>query len=244
MTRRREQPGRTRWRFLRPGLWFSFIRRVARDADARIFGTEYAQYHRVLRELVLDGGCRSVLDVGCGESSPIAFMAADIPLRVGVDVHLPSIEKSRAAGIHSDYVVMNVLEIGSRFPPGSFDCVTLLEVIEHLPRSDGDALLAQCERIARKKVVLSTPNGFVEQPPTRENRFQEHVSGWTAADIRSRGYRATGVAGLMFLRGPLMRPKWRPHALFRRISLLTERWAENRPDKAFQILCIKKIPAQ
>lgn len=242
MTQRREANGRTACRFLDPRLWLSFFCQLARRADARIFGVGYAQYHQILRQLVLDGGCDSLLDVGCGERSPIAFFSADVRYRVGVDTHLPSIERSRVAGIHSDYAVANVLEIGARFPAGSFDCVTLLEVIEHLSRADGEKLLEQCERIARVKVVVSTPNGFVSQLSEPDNPFQEHLSGWTAEEFRSRGYEVTGIAGWKPLRGPLMRPRWRPHAVFGRLSLLTEAWVEKRPDRAFQILCVKKLP--
>ena len=233
---------RSIWRFLRPGLWMNFFGHSIRKLDARLFGVDYDQYHRVLRRLVLDGRCESLLDVGCGAKSPVGHFAAEIPRRVGVDTHLPSIEQSRNAGIHSEYVVSNVLEIGDKFAADSFDCVTLLEVIEHLPRDAGERLLAQCERIARLKVVVSTPNGFLYQAPTPDNPFQEHVSGWSAEDFRSRGYEVTGIAGWKPLRGPLMRPRWRPHAIFGRLSLLTERHFETRPDQAFQILCVKKFP--
>ena len=228
-------------KFLNRRLWLSAFGHLIRKADARLFGVDYVQYHRVLRKLVLDGGCDSLLDVGCGEKSPIGNFAAEIRYRVGVDKHLPSIERSRSAAIHSEYVVADVLEIGSRFPARSFDCVTLLEVVEHLPRAEGEKLLEQCERIARVKVVVSTPNGFVFQPPTSDNAFQAHVSGWTAEDFRGRGYEVTGIAGWKQLRGPLMRPRWRPHGIFRRLSLVTEAWFEDHPSQAFQLLCVKKV---
>jgi 2-polyprenyl-3-methyl-5-hydroxy-6-metoxy-1,4-benzoquinol methylase len=241
VTDRQSAHGRTLRRFLDPSLWLSFVCQLARRADAWIFGADYAQYHRILRRLVLDGGCDSLLDVGCGERSPIAFFAEDIQYRVGVDAHSPSIERSRIAGIHSDYVLANVLEIGAKFAPVSFDCITLLEVIEHLSRADGEKLLDQCERIARKKVIVSTPNGFVPQLSEPDNPLQEHLSGWTAEEFRNRGYEVTGIAGWKPFRGPLMRPRWRPHAFFGRLSLLTEAWAEKRPDRAFQILCVKQL---
>jgi SAM-dependent methyltransferase len=220
-------------------LWISFLGHHARQADAWLFGAEYQQYHRILRRLVINSGCDSLLDVGCGENSPVGRFAAEIRYRVGVDAHLPSIERSRRAGIHSEYVVANVMDIGAKFSALSFDCVTLLEVIEHLSRADGEQLLAQCEGIARKKVVVSTPNGFVSQAPTPDNPFQEHISGWTAADFQSRGYEVTGIAGWKWLRGPLMQPRWRPRAIFGRLSLVTEAWFEKHPDEAFQLLCVK-----
>jgi hypothetical protein len=226
---------------LNPQRWLSFLGHLTRKADARLFGVDYQQYHRLVRRFVLDGGCDSLLDVGCGRLSPVAGFASEIRYRVGVDAHLPSVERSRIAGIHSEYVVANLLEIGEKFLAKSFDCVTLLEVIEHFPRADGEKLLEQCERIARVKVVVSTPNGFVPQLPEPDNPFQEHISGWTVEDFRSRGYEVTGTAGWKAFRGPLMRPRWRPHAFFLRLSLRTESWFEKRPNHAFQILCVKKI---
>lgn len=226
---------------LNPRLWLSAVGHLIRKADARLFGIDHVQYHRVLRQFVLDGGCDSLLDIGCGEKSPIGGFATEIRYRVGVDKHQLSIERSQSAAIHSEYVVASAMEIGSRFPARSFDCVTLLEVIEHLPRAEGEKLLDLCERIARVKVVVSTPNGFVFQPPTPDNPSQEHVSGWTAEDFRSRGYEVAGIAGWKQLRGPLMRPRWRPHGIFRRLSLLTEAWFEKHPSQAFQILCVKKV---
>ena len=231
----------TIWKFLSPRFWIGFLTHLVREGDARLFGVDYRRYHQILRQRVLDGGCNSLLDVGCGENSPVSRFAAEISYRVGVDAHLQSIEKSRIAGIHSEYVVKDILEIGESFQTCSFDCVTLLEVIEHLPRAEGERLLEQCERIARLKVVVSTPNGFVLQHPEPDNPFQEHLSGWSAEDFRSRGYEVTGVAGWKCFRGSLMRPKWRPHSIFGRLSLITEAWFEDRPDQAFQILCVKEL---
>ena len=190
-------------RFLSPRLWFSFLGHALRRLDAQVFGVDYSQYHRILRQKVLAGGCDSLLDVGCGECSPVAHFASEVRYRVGVDTHLPSIERSRIAGIHSDYVVANIREIGEIFPARSFDCVTPLEVIEHLSRAEGEKILEQCERIARVKVVVSTPNGFVLQPPTVDNPFQEHISGWTAEEFRGRGYEVIGTAGWKHLRGAI-----------------------------------------
>jgi hypothetical protein len=228
-------------KYINPRLWFSFFAHLCREADARLFGIGYRQYHQYLRNLVLKDGCDSLLDVGCGSSSPIAGFASEIKYRVGVDAHLGSIEISGDKGIHSEYVMSDILEIGEKFSPSSFDCVTLLEVIEHLPREAGEKLLKQCERLAKGRVIVSTPNGFVPQDPTPNNPFQEHVSGWSAMDFRSRGYEVLGMAGWKHFRGQLMRPRWRPHFLFERISLLTEAWFINRSDYAFQILCSKDV---
>lgn len=207
--------------------------------DERLFGISFEQYHAALRRVVCDGECRSLLDVGCGKESPVGRFSQTIERTVGVDSHAESIELSRAAGIHGGYVQLNVLDIGSRFEPRSFDCVVALDVIEHLDTQDGVALLRAMETIARKKVVVFTPNGFLSQSAERDNPHQLHRSGWTAAEMRARGYEVTGIGGWRPLRGEYALPR-RPRWLTERLSLLSEPFFESRPDHAFQILCVKK----
>jgi len=223
------------------------IRRIAaitRSADERVFGVPFAGYHRALRRVVCDGTCESLLDVGCGESSPIQHFAREIPQRIGVDAHAPSIELSRQRGIHNDYRVMDILAIGKSFGARSVDCVVVLDVIEHLEKSDGHRLLNLIETIARKRVVVYTPNGFLPQPPETRNEWQLHRSGWTAPEMRDRGYRIIGIGGWRPLRGPWALPRWRPRFLWERLALLTESRLESRPDSAFQLLCVKEIGSQ
>jgi hypothetical protein len=86
------------------------------------------------------------------------------------------------------------------FRPRAVDAVVMLEVLEHLPKSGGLALLDRAESWARKRVILSTPNGFVPQAPLEGNPYQAHRSGWEVEELRHRGYRAYGLAGLKWLR--------------------------------------------
>lgn len=209
------------------------------NLDARIFGVSFTQYHRLLRPEIV-GHCETLLDVGCGESSPVRQFTREVKYSVGVDSHQPSIDRSRAAFIHTDYRCRNILEIGKEFAPRSFDCVIALDVIEHLTKEDGLRLLDAMESIARRRVVIFTPNGFLPQPAEADNPHQLHVSGWTPDAMRARGYRVIGVGGWRPLRGPYALPR-RPKFLTERLSLLTERFLETRPERALQILCVKDV---
>src|SRR5579871_4657580 len=89
------------------------------------------QYLKLLeRELV--GSCESLLDVGCGDQSPIEPFAKRIRQTIGIDGFEPSIRSSQSRGVHNEYHLMNILDIGTRFQRGSFDAVVASEVIEHL----------------------------------------------------------------------------------------------------------------
>jgi hypothetical protein len=77
-------------------------------------------------------------------------------------------------------------------PDASVDSVFLLDVIEHLEREDGVALLRQCERIARRQIVVYTPLGFLRQEYEEGDTdawglhggaWQRHRSGWLPADF-------------------------------------------------------------
>jgi len=223
-----------------PGRFASFAGHHARRIDTAVFGADYSRYHALLRDIASEQKWQSLLDVGCGASSPVQGFADLVPKRVGVDGHEPSLAESKRRGIHTECVQANLLEIEARFGPRSFDCVTLLEVIEHFPREQGLELLGQCERIARKAVVLSTPNGFVPQSGTEDNPMMAHVSGWTVDDFRSRGYEVIGTAGWKPLRGELMQPRT-PQWFTLRLSLVTQRFFEARPRHAYQLLCVKRM---
>lgn len=79
------------------------------------------------------------------------------------------------------------------FPDESFDAVILTDVIEHMSREDGFRTLQEAKRIARNRVHVFTPNGFMAQHVGAVdedewgfsgNELQTHLSGWTAEDFK------------------------------------------------------------
>ena len=190
--------------------------------------------------------CKSILDLGCGSSSPIGglrLFLANVHL-VGVDAFAPSIKSSRRKGIHDEYFLMNVLDIEGKFGRKSFDCVAALDLIEHLQKKEGSRLLEIMEKMARKKVVISTPNGFLAQRAYDGNVSQIHRSGWTTEEMRARGYRVVGVNGWKPLKGEFGKPIISPARLGEWISSLTTPFVRHKPEKAFEILCIKDLEAR
>ncbi|MDP9406463.1 MAG: class I SAM-dependent methyltransferase [Actinomycetota bacterium] len=195
--------------------------------------TPYRTYVALLGSLL--EGCDSVLDVGCGTSSPLRDVPGDFR-GVGVDAYAPAIEVSRRAGIHEAYLQQPVTELD--VPPASFDAVVMLDLIEHLDRDAALELLARAERAARRRVIVSTPNGFVPQGDVGGNPFQVHRSGWTVAELEARGFRvwgANGPKGLRGERGSLRRPR----AATGPLSVLLQPLVVHRPASAFQLVAVK-----
>jgi SAM-dependent methyltransferase len=199
------------------------------------------KYEEELEEAV--GDCRSLLDVGCGSDSPIQTFSGKLDA-VGVDLFDASLAKSADRKIHNRYVQADVRALADHFAERSFDCVLASEVIEHLTKEEGERFLGTLERIARRRVIVFTPNGFLPQGQWESNPWQVHKSGWSVEDMRQRGYRVIGLRGWKPLRGECATIRFRPKFLWLFLSSLTQRWVRNRPEKAFQILCIKDFTSK
>ena len=135
-----------------------------------------------------------VLDIGCGIRpqtfiKPLVHICCE-PYGEYVDVLQQSVtERTDCLFVVLQHDWRAVVEL---FGPESVDTVFILDVIEHLEKQSGRALLALTEQIARKQIVVFTPLGFVEQHTTQDGRdawglhgaaWQAHRSGWMPQDF-------------------------------------------------------------
>ena len=206
----------------------------------KLFHELFPNYLRAFRKALK--GMDTLLDVGCGANSPVQYLSPK-PHVVGLDAFMPSIEKSKAKGIHHEYLNMNFSELEDDIEPNSFDCVLANDVIEHLEKEDGIKFIETLEKIAKKRVIIFTPNGFVPQQPFEGNPWQRHLSGWSVEEMRARGYQVYGVNGWKALRGEMCEIKYRPKLFWLVISYLTQPLTYIVPGLAYQIFCIKEIEA-
>jgi 2-polyprenyl-3-methyl-5-hydroxy-6-metoxy-1,4-benzoquinol methylase len=193
-----------------------------------------------IETLLRQHGCASLLDVGCGTSSPLRLLRFS-GKTVGIDSFPPAIEASKRAGIHHEYICGQIENI--QVPAKSFDAVIALELIEHLPKERGPAFLADLERIARRIVIISTPNGYVPQGPIAGNPFQEHLCGWNVDELQSRGYAINGILGLKTLRGAEAKLTVKPAIVGAALSKVSEPFVWGRPQRAFGLLAHKAVAA-
>ena len=204
-----------------------------------------AGFRRLLLSLIYEldeelRGYQSVLDLGCGSSSPIREIRWPFH-SVGVDIFAPAVEESRRQEIHDEYHVSNVMDIGRRFAERSVDCVIALDLIEHLEKDKGEKLIDMMETIASKKVIIFTNNGYFPQGAYDGNEWQAHRSGWSGREMQERGYRVIGSNGWKPLRGDRAQIKWRPKKLWFAASGLSQLMTKYIPSLAFQILCVKNV---
>jgi len=204
----------------------------------KFYLTIFPNYVKELERELFD--CDSLLDLGCGDNSPVKYLK-NKPYCVGIDKFRLSIQESKKQNIHNKYFERDLKDIGKKFGEGSFDCVLASDVIEHFTKKEGNEFLKKMEVIAKKKVIVFTPNGFLPQEKIKGNPWQEHKSGWYVDEMQAKGYFIKGISGWKKLRGDFAKLKYRPEFLWRLISDITQLYTRNHPKKAFSILCVKKL---
>lgn len=199
----------------------------------------HIKYINLLKEHLED--CKNILDLGCGNNSPIGRIKNRNMYTMGVDIFEKYIELSKNRKIHDDHLIFDILQIDKKISPKSFDCVVLLDVIEHLDKIEGIKLVQKIERIAKKKIIIFTPNGFLHQQIYHNNIYQIHKSGWNMNLFKKMNFKVYGVNGLKYLRGELLKIKYRPEILWEKIALSSNLFVKYFPQFATQLLCIKDL---
>jgi ubiquinone/menaquinone biosynthesis C-methylase UbiE len=95
---------------------------------------------------------KTLLDVGCGNGVFLNWMLSqNLPIELtGTDRSATALKYVKSNKVESDITQLP-------FGDGSFDCVTCLEVIEHLPVTVYSTALAELCRVAKKYVIVSVP---------------------------------------------------------------------------------------
>jgi len=187
--------------------------------------------------------CKTVLDVACGRNSPIKNCKEDF-VSTGVDIFEPYLIESKEKGIHKDYIVADIMELEKVIPSKSFDAVIALDLIEHLEKEDGFKLIEMMTKIAKKKIIIFTPNGFQPQRAFDDNPWQEHKSGWYVEDFDALKFNSYGHGGLKILRGERSLLRFKPDFIWSRISYITQIIISPSSKYSYQLLAVKNLQNQ
>lgn len=135
-----------------------------------------------------------VLDIGCG-IRPMNYFRPNLHLMVEPWKEYADILTYRYSHDKSVIVLrIGALESLKTLGDNSVDSIFLLDVIEHLEKDVGKAVLKECERVARQQIVLFTPLGFMPQHVNDSEKdgwglngvaVQEHLSGWEPEEFDS-----------------------------------------------------------
>ncbi len=190
--------------------------------------------------------CETVLDLGCGPSSPLRYCKC-VKYSVGVEAFKPYLDRAKKAHTHTEFVAKNIAEVD--FPAKSFDAVIMLEVLEHMSPDIADKILNKAQRWAKKKIIVSSPNGFLPQKAVDENVLQKHLSGWEFQKMKKMGFKSSGLAGLKIFRTEVQNTtmgddfttsiRFRPRFFWFVIASLSQIPAYFFPQLAFELFSVK-----
>ena len=153
-----------------------------------------------------------VLDVGCGimqatmDTIKTQTPNKDLKCRavLGIDAFVPYLERIKdRPGIMVIAASVTDPDFWKQFLPNSFDVVLATDIIEHLNQNEATELIKQCERIARKCVILYTPVRFYDNSENTEgvkeygidspNPLQRHKCLISEDYIKSQGYETSNI---------------------------------------------------
>lgn len=154
------------------------------------------------------GDTGTVLDLGCGYGLFGYMLRLERDFKgtlIGVDAYPPYAKKLKeyAGAVYDSLVVADARHLP--FRDGAVDTVLASEIIEHMPKGDGFRLIGEAERVGRKRVIVTTPRGFIPQERHNENDLEVHHSGWSERDFARHGYRIAyaGSVQMMIRRSKL-----------------------------------------
>lgn len=184
-------------------------------------------------------GCKRVLELGCGDNS--LLVKSGITERmdvVGVDIFQPYLERHMANRTYNSCICADITRVD--FADGSFDAVVCMDVLEHISKQEvlSSGLLEKMQRWGNK-VIITTPNGYIDNEVCDENRYQEHVSDWSIKELEDYGYKVRGLSGWKKLRiknGDLRYTH--PFLFWAGLSLMSEVVARFIPKLSFHLLAV------
>jgi hypothetical protein len=133
-----------------------------------------------------------VLDIGCGIRPMTTFQPQVHICLEPFESYVELMQRRFRSQPSMVILKLPALEGIRSLPDKSVDSVFLLDVIEHMTKDYGQDVLHECERVARKQIVISTPLGYMPQDyepgeidgwGVAYNPLQEHLSGWNMADF-------------------------------------------------------------
>ena len=189
----------------------------------------------VRRELV---GCETVLDLNCGYNRSVV-RRFKFRFSMGLDSSQPSLRESQRRALHSESVMADIGAIP--FKPKSFDAVIALDTLERLTKEEGTALLHRMEELARKRVIVTTPNRYPEHQSGAGDPVREDRPGWEPVELIARGFRVRGNGGRKSSGGGKPIVKYRP-AIWRLLASILDHLVVYRcPKSAEQLMAVRRI---
>ena len=157
---------------------------------------EQSYFKKLLRLAGVSGSPLRILEVGFGNGGLLAYCKSRGHSVVGTEANSRLVSMAQSAG----YEVFNADFIETT-PPGSFDLIIALDVIEHIEPAQTVAFLQACHRALKAggTLVLRFPNGDSPFSVSNFNADVTHLN-WISADKMGYYAQRSGFAA-MTIRG-------------------------------------------
>jgi SAM-dependent methyltransferase len=148
--------------------------------DMKRYGPTSSHTRRIIWSFVRKLTFASVLDVGCGQGSPLEFMAQKRPEveLCGVDISSKAVE---LAGRRLPHATFKTLDLTSGALPRKFDLVICSDVLEHI--SDDRAALDNILRMTARWCLVGTIQGRMRD---FEAAAVGHVRNYARGELRGK----------------------------------------------------------
>lgn len=153
-------------------------------------------YHWLVKKVIGDD-IKTILDLGCGEGNFMKDIKSDNNWEItGVELYKPSVIKAKKTGVYKNVYQNDVISF-LKSTKNKYDLVFCSQVLEHLTEKDGLKLIQLVEKIAKKRIVICTPVGFIEFDRVEvsvedDNPLETHLSGWNPQYFIKNGYQIFG----------------------------------------------------
>ena len=115
---------------------------------------------QIIQECLPAGHGKLAVDIGCGPGFFSKMLSSKGWETTAIDIDISNLNSAKKYA--SKAILGDALAVLSDLPSAKYDFALALEIIEHMPKSYGEALLIQIHRILHSggRLLLSTPNRF------------------------------------------------------------------------------------
>lgn len=153
--------------------------------------------YEYIQQATING--ESLLDLCCGIG--LGLNGLNAKEVTAVDIHQLYLDEVKHRCGHAKTVCSDTLDYIKDQPDESVDVVSLIDAIEHMEKKKGLAVLKHAKRVARKKVLVFTPEGYLENDPHNAwgieggDEYQKHKSGWEIKELEKLGFKLVKKVG-------------------------------------------------
>lgn len=136
------------------------------------WGIEYMHLLRLVMEQVREEDFASLLDFGCGDGRLLHEMSRAVPGRryCGCDFSGRAVAFARALTPEAEFFAGDIRD---GIVPGTFDAITMTEVLEHIPPDDARSVLQKVRELLAPggRLILTVPTARVAVSPKHYRHF-------------------------------------------------------------------------